>query len=145
MGWKYKGILDTIDRLKINREVIFPGYIPASDLPVIYSKADLFAFPSLYEGFGIPPLEAMACEVAVLTSNKGAVPEITGGRCLQVDPYQVNEIAHGMHKIITDQSLKQKLISDGKEWVKRFSWEIAAKETLNVYEQSIDMMYEANN
>lgn len=144
-GWKYKSIFKTISELKIAKEIVFCGYVPEGDLPVIYSMADLFVFPSLYEGFGFPPLEAMACGVPVLASTKGALPEITGGNCLLVDPYQVDEIANGMHKILTDHSLKQKLISDGNKWVKQFSWEKAAKETLSVYEQTINEVQDERN
>ena len=144
-GWKYNPVLDTVVKLKLEKEIIFPGYVPEEDLPAVYSMSDLFVFPSLYEGFGIPPLEAMACEIPVLTSNRGALPEITGGKCLQVDPFQIDEIAQGMFKIITDHSLKQQLISGGKEWVKQFSWEKTAKETLSVYEQALRRIREANN
>lgn len=144
-GWKYKAIFNTVARLKLNKEVIFTGYIPEEDLPTLYSSADLFAFPSLYEGFGIPPLEAMACEVPVLTSYKGALPETTGGNCIAVDPYQVNEIAAGMYQILKNTELRLKLISNGRDWVKQFSWEKTAKKTLMVYEQAINMKNVANN
>lgn len=136
-GWKYNSVFKTIDELKIRNEIIFTGYVPEVDLSTIYSMADLFMFPSLYEGFGIPPLEAMACEVPVIVSNKGALPEVTGGRCLQIDPYNVQEITEVMYKLLTDTNLRRKSILQGNEWVKQFSWEKAAKETLNVYEQAI--------
>ena len=135
-GWKYSPVLDAITRLGISNEILLIGYVPEEDLPGIYSMADAFVFPSLYEGFGIPPLEAMACETPVLVSDKGALPEITGGRCLQVDPFDVNEIAKGMYQLLTDDNLRNKSIINGKEWVKQFSWEKAAKETLGVYEQA---------
>ena len=106
---------EVVVKLKLEKEIIFPGYVLEEDLPAVYSMSDLFVFPSLYEGFGIPSLEAMACEVPVMTSNRGALSEITGRKCLQVNPFQIDEIAHGMFKIITDHSLKQQLISEGKE------------------------------
>ena len=136
-GWKYNTVFRTIEELEISDKVIFTGYVPEEDLPVIYSMSDLFVFPSLYEGFGIPPLEAMACEVPVLVSNKGALPEVTGGKCLQIDPYNVGEIAEGMYKLLTDIELRDRSIQQGKEWVKHFSWEKAAIETYMVYKQTI--------
>lgn len=136
-GWKYKPIFENISKLKIDNELIFTGYIPEEDLPTVYSMADLFVFPSLYEGFGIPPLEAMACEVPVMVSNSGSLPEITGGKCLQVDPFNIEEIASGIHKSLTDTGLRDKSILEGKKWVKQYSWEKSAKETLKVYEEAI--------
>ena len=136
-GWKYKPVFRAIAKLKIDKEIIFCGYVSECDLPVIYSMADLFVFPSIYEGFGIPPLEAMACETPVLISNTGALPETTGGRCLQVDPFDISELAKGMYQLLTDDNLRSKSIIDGKEFVKQFSLEKAAKETLSVYEQAI--------
>lgn len=143
-GWKCQSVFDTVTRLKITSEIVFTGYVPEEDLPVIYSMTDLFVFPSLYEGFGIPPLEAMACEVPVLVSNKGALPEITGGTCLQVDPFDMNEIARGMHQLLTNTHLRNKSVARGKEWVRQFTWEKTAKKTLNVYEQTIIRMGKTN-
>ena len=137
-GWKYKSFFKKIMELKIEKNIIFTGYIPEEDLPAIYSMADLFVFPSLYEGFGIPPLEAMACEVPVIVSDKGALPEITGGKCKQVDPYNINEMAKGIFKLITDSNLRERSIQEGKKWVKQFSLEKAAIETLRVYEEAIN-------
>lgn len=136
-GWKYKSVYKIISELKIENEIIFTDYVPEDDLPAIYSMSDLFAFPSLYEGFGIPPLEAMACEVPVIVSNKGALPEITGGKCMRVDPYSISDICNGIYKLLTENQLRNTSILEGKEWVKHFSWEKTAKETLKVYEQAI--------
>jgi glycosyltransferase involved in cell wall biosynthesis len=143
-GWKYQSVFDTVAGLKINSEVIFTGYVPLEDLPVIHSMAGLFVFPSLYEGFGIPPLEAMACGAPVLVSDKGALPEITGGTCLQVDPFDMNRIAQGMHQLLTDTHLRNKSVRSGREWVSRFTWENAAKETLKVYEQAINKSHHSS-
>ncbi|NOU19614.1 MAG: glycosyltransferase family 4 protein [Bacteroidales bacterium] len=132
-GWKYRHVFDIVKKSRLENEVLFPGYVPKEELPCFYSLADLFAFPSLYEGFGFPPLEAMACGLPALVSDRGALPEITGGKCLQVDPYDVNQLAEGMYQLITNTGLKQKLISEGREWVKQFTWERAAKETVCVY------------
>lgn len=136
-GWKDKFVYKSVSKLKIDRELKFIGYIPEEDLPAIYSMADLFVFPSLYEGFGIPPLEAMSCEVPVLISNRGALPEITGGSCMQVDPYNIEEIANQIYKLLTDKKMSERLVEEGKEWVKRFSWKTTALETLKVYKEAI--------
>lgn len=137
-GWKYRHIFNTISNLAFENEIILTGYVSEDDLPAIYSQADLFAFPSLYEGFGIPPLEAMACETPVLVSNKGALPEITGNTCLQVDPYNIQAISKGMYLLLTNNDLREKQVSKGKEWIKRFSWEKAAIETIEVYKQALN-------
>jgi glycosyltransferase involved in cell wall biosynthesis len=133
-GWKYKSVYSLISALKIDSEILFTGYVPREDLAGIYSLADVFVFPSLYEGFGIPPLEAMACETPVIVSSHGALPETTGGNCLQVDPYDVDDITKTINKLLTDNALKKRTIEDGKKWVKNFTWEKAAEETLRIYE-----------
>ena len=146
-GWKYNSVFKTIYKLKIGNEIIFTGYVPEEDLPAIYSMADLFVFPSLYEGFGIPPLEAMACETPVLVSNKGALPETTGGKCLQVNPYDINDIAKGINTLLTDEALRTKTIENCKKWVKDFTWERAARQTIKVYERILfrDVLRKSEN
>ncbi len=134
-AWKYKSVFKTLKVLKLDNDTFFPGYIPENDLPVFYSLADLFVFPSLYEGFGSPPLEAMACETAVLVSNTGALPEITGGKCLQVDPYSVDDLANGMNLLIHDVKLRQETIEKGKKWVNQFTWEKTTKSTIKIYNE----------
>jgi glycosyltransferase involved in cell wall biosynthesis len=138
-GWKYNSVFKTINNLKLGNEIIFTNYVPEEDLPGIYSMADLFVFPSLYEGFGFPPLEAMASEIPVIVSNKGALPEITGGLCLEVDPYNPLEMAKGIQKLLTDKNLREKYIRQGHDWVKQYTWEKAAGDTLRIYEQAINM------
>jgi glycosyltransferase involved in cell wall biosynthesis len=132
-GWKYEATLQLIDKLKISEEIILTGYVVEKDLPAIYSMADMFVFPSIYEGFGIPPLEAMACGTPVIVSNTGALPETTGGSCLQVNPFSVDEIAHGIQQLITDNSLRQRVIQQGYNWANSFSWEKTATKTIEVY------------
>jgi glycosyltransferase involved in cell wall biosynthesis len=134
-GWRYKSLYDKISRFKLDDEILFTGYAPQQDLPSIYSLADLFVFPSLYEGFGIPPLEAMACETPVLISNQGALPEITGDNCLQVNPFDINDIAKGINTLLTNENAKKKMIENCKKWVKDFTWERAASQTMQVYEE----------
>ena len=107
---------------KYNR-ILFPGYIEQSDLPALYTLADLFVFPSLYEGFGIPPLESMACGTPVIVSNKGALPETTGGCAVMVDPLSVNSITSAMMELLQNQILRKQLIRKGKQHVRQFNWE----------------------
>lgn len=134
-GWKYASLFKEVKHQGLSHKVIFTGYFPAKELPVLYSNADLFMFPSLYEGFGIPPLEAMACGTPVVVSNKGALPEITGGLCPQVDPYNEDDIAVKMYRLLTDPKLRQQTIQNSKEWAKQFTWEKTAHQTLQVYQE----------
>jgi len=134
-GWKSDSVFKTVEDLGLREEIIFTGYFPEQDLPKLYSMSDLFVFPSIYEGFGIPPLEAMACETPVLASNRGALPETTGGNCLMVDPFDIESIVNGMYRLITDQKLRKESIKKGKEWVKQFTWDKTARRTIEVYKQ----------
>ena len=113
--------------------MIFPGYVP-SDLPQFYGAADVFVYPSLYEGFGMPPLEAMACGVPTITSWASALAEVVGEGALQVDPYDAAALANAIVQVITDKKTAAELRQRGKTWVKRYSWEKAVKETVLVYE-----------
>ncbi|WP_025742485.1 glycosyltransferase family 4 protein [Aquimarina pacifica] len=135
LGWKYKSMYQVIKEFDLEQQILFTGYVPKEDLPVLYSFADVFVFPSIYEGFGIPPLEAMACEVPVLVSREGASPEICGSACIKVDPYNIDDIANGIEILIHDEELRKKNIALSKEWVKQYSWEKTAKETIKVYEE----------
>lgn len=133
-GPKCKEIFETAEKLNLQREVIFTGYIPDDDLPRLYNAADLFVFPSLYEGFGMPPLEAMACGTPVITSNTSSLPEVVGDAGITLNPYDVDGLARAMQEVLTNDRLRLKMVKKGLEQAKKFSWEKAAKETLRVYE-----------
>ncbi|MCD6099993.1 MAG: glycosyltransferase family 4 protein [Candidatus Marinimicrobia bacterium] len=120
---------------KLEEKVHFTGYVNENDLPILMSSAECFIFPSLCEGFGFPPLEAMACGTPVITSNVSSLPEIVNGAGILVNPYDVHEIAKAMFRVISDKSLRKTLIHKGIERSKQFSWEKCAKETLLVYEK----------
>ena len=137
-GWKYKSVFKAISRLDIGHEILLTGYVPEQDLPAIYSMSSLFVFPSLYEGFGIPPLEAMACEVPVIVSDKGALPEVTGGNCFQADSYNIKDIAEKMEVLLTDERLIKNHVTKGKKWVKQFTWERTAEKTKRIYEKAME-------
>lgn len=132
-GWLYDEIFEIASQLNLTEDVIFAGYVPDEDLPAFYNLADLFVFPSLYEGFGLPPLEAMACGTPVVCSNASSLPEVVGDAAIMVDPYDMEGLAEAMHKALADVTLQQKMRAKGLKRAKLFSWEEAAKKTLAVY------------
>ena len=134
-GWKYKEIFETIDKLNLQNDVIFTGYVLDVDLPALYNAADLFVYPSLYEGFGLPPLESMACGTPVITSNTSSLPEVVGDAGIMIDPHDVDGLADAMHKVLSNEGLRDDMIKRGLERAKMFSWERCARETLEVYEE----------
>ena len=109
------------------------GYAEDKDLPALYSAATVFAFPSLYEGFGFPVLEAMACGVPVVTSNLSSLPEVAGDAALLVDPYDVAALSDALGRIVLDSALRHRLVQAGHRQAERFTWQRAARELLNVY------------
>lgn len=131
----YREIPALARNLGLEDDIIFPGYIPEEDLPILYSAAKLFIFPSLYEGFGLPVLEAMACGVPVVSSNTSSLPEIAGDAAIFVNPCSTEEIAQAMQEVLRDEKLRQKLIQKGLARAKLFAWEKTSRETLQVYEQ----------
>lgn len=107
------------------------------DLPNLYSAATMFIFPSLWEGFGIPVIEAMACGTPVITSNSSCLPEIAGGAALLVDPYSVDEITGAMEKINSDGVLQRSLSTAGIERTRQFAWRRTAEQSLEVYKRAV--------
>ena len=136
-GWGYAGAGENLSRLieqrELKEEVIFTGYVPDEDLPYLYNGAELFVFPSLYEGFGLPVLEAMACGTPVVTSKVSSLPEIVGEAGKLVDPYDPWNIAEGISEVLTNQTLRQSMIEKGLQRASLFSWQQTAAETLAVY------------
>jgi glycosyltransferase involved in cell wall biosynthesis len=132
LRWKYEKDFREIDVLELKDDIHFTGWIEQEDLPALYLMADLFLFPSLYEGFGIPIIEAMACGCPVVTANTGACPEVAGYAAKLVDPKDVNDIADGVISILTNNILRKKMIERGLIEAKRFSWDKAARETLKM-------------
>jgi glycosyltransferase involved in cell wall biosynthesis len=108
-------------------------FIPSTDVPALYHGADAFAFLSLYEGFGLPPLEAMACGIPVVVSNAGSLPEVAGDAALQIPPTDEPAIEEALFRVLTDPGLRQELRTRGLRQAARFSWRKAASETLNVF------------
>jgi glycosyltransferase involved in cell wall biosynthesis len=133
-GWLDDDLFMQVRALGLEGRVLFPGYVADADLAPLLSGALGFVFPSLYEGFGMPVLEAQACGAAVMTSNNSSLPEVAGDAALLVDPGDVDAIADAMQRLVTDEALRAALVARGFENVKRFSWEKCARETLAVLE-----------
>ena len=132
-GWLFRPIFETVEQLGLNREVIFTGYVPPEDLPALYGMADLFTFPSLYEGFGLPVLEAMACGTPVVTAPTGSIPEVAGDAAWYVDPWDVEALTEGLARVLKDFETRSKLVARGVLQAKRFSWTKTAEATLQIY------------
>lgn len=133
-GWLSDALYAQATTSGVAGRVHFPGYIPDSDLPGLLAGATCFCFPSLFEGFGLPVLEAQSLGVPVMTANSSSLPEIAGDAALYVDPTDVDAIAAAMLRLSQDEELRRQLIAAGYENVKRFSWDKAARETLAVLE-----------
>ncbi|MDO8657817.1 MAG: glycosyltransferase family 1 protein [Candidatus Levybacteria bacterium] len=134
-GWKFEEILAAPKKFKIENKVKFLYSVTDEDLPAFYKNAICFILPSLYEGFGLPVLEAMKYGCPVITSNSSSLPEAGGDAALYVDPLSVNDIKKNLELIINNSELRKELIRKGYEQVKKFSWEKTARETLNALEE----------
>ncbi|MCS7222001.1 MAG: glycosyltransferase family 1 protein [Anaerolineae bacterium] len=132
-GWYFQTIFARVRALSLGDRVLFPGYVPAAELPAWYQAAEVFIYPSLYEGFGLPPLEAMACGTPVITSNTSSLPEVVGDAALLVDPYDVEAIAEALARLLEDAELRQRLREAGLARARLFSWERTARETVAAY------------
>lgn len=137
-GISYNIYRNRAEELHIEDRVIFPGFISMEHLPYLYNAAELFLYPSFYEGFGLPPVEAMACGIPVITSNTTSIPEIVGDSAILVDPNNTDEIYESMHKVIEDTKLKDTLILKGLVRSSGLTWEDTAKQTLIAYSKIIN-------
>jgi len=126
----------TVARSGVHQDVRFFGFVPYSILRVFYQSAALFAFPSLYEGFGLPPLEAMASRTPVLASNTSSLPEVLGDAALLVNPENVFEIARGLKSILLEESVRERLIERGSKHISKFSWKTAARQVVEAYQSA---------
>jgi len=134
-GWLYEGLFRKLRELGLEDEVLLPGYIADEDLPAVYSAASVFVFPSLYEGFGLPPLEAMACGTPVVCSSASSLPEVCGEAALLVEPTDVSALAQAIERVLSDEPLRAALRARGLAQAAKFSWERTARETLAVYRE----------
>ncbi len=126
---------ETVRALGLDRRVVCAGIVPMADLRLLYSHADLFVFPSVYEGFGMPVLEAMACGAPVMTSSRTALPEVAGDAAVLVNPEDAEELADAMIRVLENSALRDTLRTKGFERVKQFTWERAAHQTMAVYRE----------
>ena len=138
VGWKNVGLKEHIDSLGISSRVHFTGYLPDADLPLMYNLCDIFVFPSIYEGFGLPVLEAMASGVPVMTSKTSSLPEVAGDAALLVDPASIEEMAAGMLRLVSDQDLRSCCRERGIARARLFTWERCARETLQVLREAVE-------
>ncbi|HCX28115.1 MAG TPA: glycosyltransferase family 1 protein [Candidatus Portnoybacteria bacterium] len=129
-GWFYKETLLAARRSAFSQDIIFTGFIEPSDKVYLFNLASLFVYPSFFEGFGFPPLEAMACGVPVICSNTSSFPEVVGEAALMIDPYNFEELAWAIKEVWQDNNLRTDLIARGLARAKNFSWQKCAKETL---------------
>jgi glycosyltransferase involved in cell wall biosynthesis len=132
---KYPGLRQSVHKHKLDKHVRFLGFQPMETLAAFYRLARAFVFPSLYEGFGLPPLEAMACGSPVVTSNVSSLPEVAGGAALLVDPYDADAIAGGIVQAVTDETLRADLITRGLDRARSFSWPQSVRKIHEIYMQ----------
>lgn len=137
-GWMYQEVLDLVDALGIKEVVQFAGYIPQDDLPIVYNLASLFVYPSLYEGFGLPVLEAMACGVPVVATSVSSLPEVAGEAGLLVPPGDETALTQAMQAALTDPDVRQQLTEKGPQRASQFTWKRTAQSTLKVYQHVLD-------
>lgn len=136
-GWMFEDVFQTVEELHLSRDVIFPGFVPREELPLWYSAARVFVYPSSYEGFGIPVLEAMACGVPTITTNASSLPEVAGETARMVDPGDSDALAHALHELLHDDALRAQLSAAGPARARLFTWEEAAHLTTRSYARAL--------
>jgi glycosyltransferase involved in cell wall biosynthesis len=132
---KYPALRQSVHKHKLDKHVRFLGFQPMETLAAFYRLARVFVFPSLYEGFGLPPLEAMACGTPVVTSNVSSLPEVAGGAALLVDPHDEDAIASAILRAATDEALRAELIEKGIQRARTFSWKESVRKIHEIYMQ----------
>ncbi len=132
-GWLFEDVFAVVDELKLNGRVHFVGRVPSNDLLYLYNAAEMLAHPAFYEGFGLPPLEAMACGLPTVVSDVASLPEVVGDAGLLIDPHDADELTVAMWRVLNDAALRQEMQDKGLRQAKRFSWKRAAQETLEIY------------
>jgi len=134
-GWLYRDILNKVNNSKFKNDIIFTGMIEDKDKPYLYNLADVFVYPSFFEGFGFPPLEAMACGVPTIVSNTSSLPEVVENGAIMIDPYNIDELALAIKEILEDKNLRENLIRNGIKQAKKFNWEKTAEEVLKALKE----------
>src|SRR5579864_2884027 len=137
-GWLYEETKQVVAELKLENKIRFLGHVSDLELITLYSMADVFAFPSFFEGFGIPPLEAMACGAPVITSNTSSLPEVVGDAALLVDPHDVSALGHAIMRLLEDEQLREELRQKGFRRVQHYTWSASASKMLSIYQKLYD-------
>jgi glycosyltransferase involved in cell wall biosynthesis len=132
-GWLAEPVYARVEELGLGDRVHFPGYVPEGEKALWYNAATCFCYPSLYEGFGLPPLEAMACGVPVVTSNVSSLPEVVGEAALTVDPMDSVSLGEALQRVLADPGLRAELSARGQARAQHFAWPEAARQTADVY------------
>jgi glycosyltransferase involved in cell wall biosynthesis len=136
-GWLYDAVFARVEALGLSSDVHFVGYVPTEDLLLWYNAATVFVYPSLYEGFGLPPLEAMACGTPVVASAASSLPEVVGEAGLLVDPERVEALTEAIERILADSDLREEMRSAGLARAAGFSWEATASGTVSTYRRAL--------
>lgn len=134
-GWYYQEVFKLVEKFNLTSEVVFPGYLPQGDLRLWYNAATMFVYPSRFEGFGLPVLEAMACGTPVITSNVSSLPEVAGDAAWLVDPTDIDALSEAMYRVFNNPDLRQTMRQKGLIQKARFSWQKTVTETTQVYRQ----------
>jgi glycosyltransferase involved in cell wall biosynthesis len=138
LGWMYEDVFKQVEELGIREQVIFTGYIPPGDLPGIYNLARIFVYPSVYEGFGLPPLEAMACGTPTITTDISSMPENVGDAAILVPTGDEDALTEAMRSLLDNPDLQEQLSRGGTQRAGRFTWKANAQATLDVYKQVLE-------
>ncbi|MBI1281895.1 MAG: glycosyltransferase [Anaerolineaceae bacterium] len=136
-GWDYEAIFEAIERYNLSNWVQFPGYLPIEELPLWYNSAEVFLYPSVFEGFGIPVLEAMACGTPVIISDASSLPEVAGQAGLTLPPHAVERWTQALRQAFGDANWRQQAIQQGLAEAKRYNWQLTAAQTIKSYQQAI--------
>ncbi len=132
-GWFYESLFTRVTQLGLIEDVLFTGYVPGDELPWWYRAAALFVFPSLFEGFGLPVLEAMACGIPTITSTASSLPEVAGEAAILVDPNDQEGLVSAMERVLNDARLRSALAEAGVQQARKYPWSRTAVETMAVY------------
>jgi glycosyltransferase involved in cell wall biosynthesis len=136
--WRGSEVYRLVEQKGLTQHVRFPGYVPDTDLPALYRGAEVFVYPSIYEGFGLPPLEAMASMTPVICSNAASLPEVVGEAAVLFDPFDTDALFVALRDLLSNETQRQALVAAGQARAAQFSWEWAARETVEVYREAMD-------
>jgi glycosyltransferase involved in cell wall biosynthesis len=137
-GWHFESLFTRVTQLDLTKDVLFAGYVPSEEVPWWHRSATLFVYPSIFEGFGLPVLEAMACGTPTITSNVSALPEVAGDAAILVDPNDAEGLVSAMERLLNDADLRRTLSTAGVRQASRFPWSRTAAETLGVYRDVLE-------